>query len=64
VVLVACKTDIPQEQWAVPRSEILSFVVDNELAYVETSAKEPNGRAKIEEVFRTLVIQTASALSD
>merc|ERR1711916_160565 len=39
VVLVACKCDTPVEEWAIPREEILAFVQENELAYVETSAK-------------------------
>ena len=34
VVLVACKCDTPEEEWAIPRKDIMAFVEDNELSYV------------------------------
>eukprot|EP00750_Incisomonas_marina_P027017 INCI608.2.p1 GENE.INCI608.2~~INCI608.2.p1 ORF type:complete len:339 (+),score=49.94 INCI608.2:265-1281(+) len=64
VVLVACKCDTPEEEWAIPRKDIMAFVEDNELSYFETSALQSEGRARIDEVFTQLVIRTDEALSE
>ena len=63
LVLVACKCDTPEEEWAVTREEIMDFVNEHDVALVETSAKDPDRGDDIDKVFSTLVARTAVALA-